>query len=391
MFKPSQRNVLRNIKLLNIYNFFVDFRFYNTIAILYFSEVAGSYALGMLVWGVMSVSSSIFEVPTGIFSDFIGRRRTMILASLACVLAVFSYSLGFSYWFLIMGAIFEGLARSFSSGNDEALLHDSLKEGGLETEYHHFHGKTNSMMQIGAAITALAGGFLAYYFSFSFVFWISLIPMLINLGLSFFFIEPKVVSEKSGNVYQHMGEAVTLFIKNPKLRLLSFASIWAYGLGESGWLFRSAFVATIWPIWAVGIPKALGNIGAAAGFFIAGKVISKFTAIKVLLYGSFVANTVNLIAFAFVTIFSPIMAILASPFFGLMETSKSTLFQKEFSDKQRATMGSLNSFVGSLFFALVSFGLGFIADLLDPAKGLLIIQVLLIVNLFVYWRLLRKI
>ncbi len=390
MFQQSRRNVLRNIKLLYLYDFFSDFRFYYPIEILYFSEIAGSYALGMMVWGVMSVSSSLFEVPTGIFSDYIGRRKTIILASIACVMSVFCYALGLSYWFLILGAVLQGLSRSFFSGNNEALLHDSLKEKDMQNEYHHFHGKTNSMMQTGAAISALAGGFLAYYFSYSFVFWLSLIPLLINLGLSFLFIEPKVKSEKSGNLYNHLGEAITLFIKNPKLRLLSFASIWAYGLGESGWLFRSAFVATIWPIWAVGIPKALGNIGAAFGFFIAGKVITKFKAIKALLFGSIFAHTINIIAFAFVTILSPIISILGSPIFGISETAKSTLFQKEFTDKQRATMGSLNALAGSLFFALASYSVGYIADLLDPAKGLLILQILMLVNIYIYWRLLKR-
>ncbi len=61
------------------------------------------------------------------------------------------------------------------------------------------------------------------------------------------------------------------------------------------------------------------------------------------MFGSIFAHTINIIAFAFVTILSPIISILGSPIFGISETAKSTLFQKEFTDKQRATMGSLNA------------------------------------------------
>ena len=385
----AQSNVLRNIKLLNWFNFFIGFRFYDPIAILYFSEVAGSYALGMMVFGVTNLSQAIFEVPTGIFSDFIGRKRTMILGAVSVLFAVFCYALGFSYWILLIGGVFEGLAFSFFSGNNEAMLHDTLKEKGKEDKYSHFHGKLSGLPQVAGAVSALLGGFIAFY-SYSLSFWLSLFSLAICLGLSLFLIEPKVISEKSTNIYSHLWEAIKLFVKNPKIRLLSFASIWSYGLGESGWLFRSAFNATVWPVWALGIPQTIANLGAAFGFFFAGRAISRFGAKKILLFGDIYARIVNIIPLVFVSIFSPIIAILASPFFGLMETSKSTLFQKEFTDKQRATMGSLNSFAGSILFFVVSFCLGSVADLLDPAKGLLILQVFSIVNLFIYWRLLKR-
>lgn len=384
-----QPNVFRNIKLLTWFNFFVDFRFYYPIAILYFSQIAGSYALGMLVFGVINIAQAIAEVPTGIFSDFVGRKRTMILGSLTAFFAVFCYALGFSYWVLIVGAIFEGLAFSFFSGNNDALLHDTLKEKVIEKEYPKYHGRMSGMTQVAGGVSAVIGGVLAYY-SFSLSFWLSLISLGICLVISFFLIEPKIISEKSSNIYSHLGDAFRLFIGNPNLRLLSFSSIWAYGLGESGWLFRSAFVTTVWPVWALGIPQMLGNMGAALGFFTAGKVISRFGAKRILFLGSLFAHMANIVAFTYVTIFSPLLAVLGAPFFGISTTARSTLFQKEFSDKQRATMGSLNSFAGSLFFAVVSFGLGFIADLLSPAKGLLILQILMLVNIYIYWKLLKK-
>jgi len=40
----------------------------------------------------------------------------------------------------------------------------------------------------------------------------------------------------------------------------------------------------------------------------------------------------------------------SSVFHGVTTVAKSGLMQREFSDEQRATMGSLNSFAGSIFF-----------------------------------------
>lgn len=87
----------RNVKLLTWFNFFLDLRLYAPIAIIYFAQVTGSFALGMTVFGVASISAALFEVPTGIFSDYLGRKRTVILGAVTAAFAVFFYALGFSY------------------------------------------------------------------------------------------------------------------------------------------------------------------------------------------------------------------------------------------------------------------------------------------------------
>lgn len=205
------------------------------------------------------------------------------------------------------------------------------------------------MFQSALGVSALVGGFLAF-FSFPLVLWLSIVPQIICIFLALKIIEPKGIEEGKANIYTHLKDSIKNFIKNPKLRLLSISSIWAYAIGEAAWLFRSAFFYSIWPVWAVGVLQLLANAGAALGFFAAGKTISKFGATKILFVGSFFSNLLNIFALTFVNIFSPIFMVLTSPFYGLSQTAKAKLFQKEFSDKQRATMGSLNSFAGSIFF-----------------------------------------
>src|SRR3989338_9127881 len=118
--------VHKNIRILAWFNFFSSFRLFAAILIIYFQRVTGSYALGMSIISVVFISTAIFEIPTGIFSDRIGRKNTMILGALSGVLAVVFYAIGISYWILVVGAIFEGLGRSFFSGNNTSLLHDTL-------------------------------------------------------------------------------------------------------------------------------------------------------------------------------------------------------------------------------------------------------------------------
>lgn len=380
----------RNIKLLAWFNFFTDFKLYGPLAIIYFSQVTGSYALGTSIFSAVMISSAIFEVPTGILSDFLGRKKTLTLGALASMVSIIFYAMGFSYFILLFGAVMEGMSRSFYSGNNEALLHDTLKQEGSEKNYHHFLGKLSSMFQVALAISALIGGIVAQ-FNFALVFWISVIPQLICFVLSLQIIEPKIhTKDQSGNIFKHLKESIVLFFKNPRLRLISLSSILSYGFGEASYQFRGAFFVSIWPIWAIGIAGMLSNLGATLGYYFSGKVIDKFGAFKSLLLGSVYNRFIDFVSLIFVSPVSPVLMSTTSLHHGISNVAKSALMQKEFTDRERATMGSLNAFGGSIFFAITAFGLGLVADQLSPVQALILLEILMLINVYVYWKLFKS-
>lgn len=378
----------QNIKVLKWFNFFSDFKLYAPIAIIYFSHVTGSFTLGMSVFSITMVSTAFFEIPTGIFSDRIDRRKTVIWGALAAVLFTTFYAIGQSFWILALGAVFEGLSRSFYSGNNDALLHDTLVQSQDELQYSESLGKVSTMLQIAQGVSAVLGGFLAIW-SFQLIMWLSVVPQITCLLLAFNLKEPRVHIKESGNIFIHLKEAYEKFLHNKKLRLLSISSIIGYGFGDASYKFVPAFYNTLWPVWAIGIVGTLSSITGALSFHFSGKLIHKFGAIKIL-FTDFISNRIaNILAAAFPTLLSPLLMSSTSVFFGVATVAKSTIMQKEFGNEQRATMGSLNSFAGSILFGLVSFLLGFIADSLSPAKAILLLQTVLLVNFIIYWKLFR--
>ena len=358
------------MKLLEWHEFFVSFVLWGPIAILYFSQVTRSYALGLSVFSVVMLTSAIFELPTGILSDFVGRKKTMIFGASSYILGFILYAIGGSYLFLLLGAFFEGLARSFYSGNNEALLYDSLEQSNRKQELSTVIGKIGSMGQWALAIAGLLGGFIANW-SFQWVMWISVIPQIICLILSMMIVDTKKFEREESNIYSHIKVAFKNFLNNKKLRMLSLADILGFGMGEASFQFRSTFIASLWPIWAIGIAQILSNIGAALSFRFAGNLIRKFKALTCLITGGIYSKIVYLIALIFPSVISPALMSTTSLFFGVGQVAKRSLIQQEFSDKQRATMGSLSSFVGSIFFAIFALFLGFIADLTSPKIALI--------------------
>ena len=382
--------VSKNIALLKWYNFFYDFRPYDAIAILYYAQVTGSFALGVTVFTIASIAATIFEVPTGIISDRIGRRKTVIFGSVASVIAISFYALGGSFLMLAIGAVFNGLTRAFLSGNNDALLYDTLKQEGKTDKYAEKLGKVSSMFEVGLGISALCAAALALI-SLQAVVVASIVPQVICTLIAWKFIEPKVHTEKvEENIFAHLREAFAAFRHNMRLRKLSLAYVLDYAIEETYFQFKPAFIATLWPAWALGISRAIDHVLGFFGFHFAGKIIARFGALKTLFMQQIIGRVILFVSAGFPTVASPLLQNINAFFFGVGATANGDLLQKEFTDKQRATMGSLNSFAGSLMYAVVMFGVGLIADQIGAAKTILILAVLSVSVIPIYRSLLRR-
>ncbi|MFH2019494.1 MAG: MFS transporter, partial [bacterium] len=193
----------KNVRLFSIFNFLIGFSLFAPLAIIYFSRVSGSYTLGASVFGIIMLSSAIFELPTGIWSDRVGRKDTIVLGSWARVLAFVLYAIGLSYWWLVAGAILEGLSRALYSGNNDALLYDTLADEKLEDKYHEYLGKVSSTEHLALGLSGLLGGVIAH-FSFSYLMWFSVISQIMMLVISYQFSEPRPRLKIDTNLYAHL-------------------------------------------------------------------------------------------------------------------------------------------------------------------------------------------
>lgn len=359
----------KNVRLLKIFNFLIGFSLFAPLAIIYFSRVSGSYTLGASIFGITMLASAIFEVPTGIWSDRVGRRGTIILGSWARVIAFVLYAIGLSYWWLVAGAIFEGLSRSFYSGNNDAFLHDTLADDGFEGEYEEHLGKTSSSEHIAYGISGLLGGVIASI-SFSYVMWLSVVAQIYMLYVSYQFTEPKLRMKLDTNLFVHLKDAIKLFVHNKKLRLLAITDVISFSTGEVSFQFRSAFLQTVWPLWAIGLVSTFTSIGASLSFYFSGKILRAVGSEKMLLIRSIYGKISSLIAYGIPSIYSPLIVITPSIIYGAGQVAKNELMQKEFTDHQRATMSSLNSLISSIGFAIMSLAIGSFADFTSPATAL---------------------
>lgn len=125
---------------------------------------------GLDIFGVMLVNASftvaqmLFEVPTGVVADTIGRRAS-ILSSMAIlvvstVLYVITPSMGWGIWGFVGASVLLGLGYTFQTGATDAWLVDALDHEGWEGPKDRVFAWGQISWGVGMFVGSLLGGVL---------------------------------------------------------------------------------------------------------------------------------------------------------------------------------------------------------------------------------------
>jgi MFS family permease len=366
---------------------------YALIAVLYFESLLNSYALAMSVFSIAFVSASAMEIPMGVMSDFIGRRKTMILGALCCVAAVVFYIIPAHYrehtiFILFIGAFIQGTGQALISGTDEAIIYETAQALGDKYEFKKYYSRGRSFQQAALGISALLSGFIVYYTSYVYCYYVSLVSFGIWFIISFWWVEVETGDERDNgnNIFAHIKEAVKLFKSSRKLQYLSIANIIDDSSGLALHRFEITYYQILIPEYLYGVPRMIKQMFGAVSFALSSKVINKFTSAKTLLFSCVGMTIFKLISLIMNNFFTPFVAAVTNLFYGTTITAETDLLQKEFSDKQRATMRSLIGMCSSLMFGILAVAIGYVADLTSPRTTLFYFLSLKIIIFSIYWK-----
>lgn len=112
-------------------------------------------------------SRFLSEFPSGVFADYIKRKYSMafgsFLAALVSILMFSTASMDLSkpfWWFFLLFCL-DGIASSFQSGSDQAMLYDYLRKKGMEGRYAKILGWRGAIGALALGLTTMVGGYLA--------------------------------------------------------------------------------------------------------------------------------------------------------------------------------------------------------------------------------------
>jgi MFS family permease len=152
---------MRDLRLFYLFRLLATSYLYVPIFML-FQEARGlSFFQRLALGGLYSAVVILVEVPTGVFADRLGRRRSMIAGALAmvasCTVALRADSFG---WFALAEAL-AAMSMALCSGADSAYLYDLLVHHGKSQEYARRESSASAMHLLGSAIAFAGGGLCA--------------------------------------------------------------------------------------------------------------------------------------------------------------------------------------------------------------------------------------
>lgn len=167
-----------------LYGFFKNLRFFEAFLLLFFLEKGLSFfAIGTL-YAAREITVNIFEIPSGILADSLGRRRTMIIAFVFYILSFIVFFFAVDYLGFLIAMIVFSLGEAFRSGNNKAMIYHYLSIKGWQDQKVHYYGNTRSWSQMGSALSALSGAAIVFISgSYRYIFLFSIIPYILDLIL----------------------------------------------------------------------------------------------------------------------------------------------------------------------------------------------------------------
>jgi len=149
----------QNIKLYPWFRAAADTHAWIPIFFLYFSQFV-SFKEVIQLSAVYYISVFSLEVPSGYFSDRVGRRTTLIIAAAAAIGAHLIFLVSDSFIFFALAQFLLAVSIAFQSGTDTALHYDSLVLADKSTEYEQREAHAEKIGRIFLAISTLLGGTL---------------------------------------------------------------------------------------------------------------------------------------------------------------------------------------------------------------------------------------
>lgn len=377
----------RNLRLLDSIEFFSKFVLFQGVLAVYYASVTGSYALAMAVFSVAFVSSAVFELPTGLFSDYVGRKLTVVFFCLANAVAMLLYYLADSMTLLVVGALFEGCAMALRSGTITAYVYESVEALGAVDNFAKYEGSRRAFGYWGEVVSGILGAGVIYFFDLRTAVLVTSIVFLGVCVATFWLTEPAHTRPGKSNIYADIIDAWRKFKGDVTLRNISLAKIIGRGSGNVEYRFRALLFSAVMPVWATNLLGVASDLATGLAMKYSHTVVRKLGFMTSLVHFELFDRiaTALLVMVNSITSLS-IMNLITSVVYGVREIAAEDLLQGKYLKEKRATMGSIIGLTSSLLYGALGVLIGFLADHAGLINTMLIMQAIMATAAFFYYR-----
>ena len=401
METDKSKTFLRDVQYYKFcaYGFLKDLRFYEPFLMLFFLEKGLTFFHIGGLYAIREISINLMEIPSGVFADALGRKRTMMVSFLAYIISFIGFYLSSEYWMLLVAMVLYAIGDAFRTGTHKAMIFDYLQLKGWQHLKTHYYGHTRSWSQRGAALSALIAAALVFWQgSYAPVFLFTIVPYVLDMLLIASY--PKALNGPQANStrtvaeeFKHVLTALITSFKRPQ----AFRAIANQAVYSGYYKACKDYLQPILKSLAVGLPVFLSLAGEERTAVLTGLVYfslylltsfasrksgvfaDRFNNLETPLNGTLLAGIgVGLLSGLALFLEIPILAVVLYLGIYIIENLRKPMGIAYVSERMEkaalASSLSVESQAETLFSAVIALLLGFFSNLLGLGLGILVVS-----------------
>jgi MFS family permease len=352
---------------------------------------------------VFTAAMALFEIPTGVVADTLGRRVSFLLseatiaAGTLAYVGVASIDGGGLLLFSLAGIVL-GLGYTFYSGAVEAWLVDALKATG----YHH---ELDGVFARGSMISSLAmiggtiGGGALGQLDLAFPYLARVVLVLMALVIGYRTMHDVGFTPRALHLHGIVGEmrkvgraGMSYGWRAPAMRLLVIDSFVTFGFFSWAWYAWQPYFLELWgdnAIWLSGLIASLFALAGIAGNALVGRLVIPGRRRTTILLGAAAASSALMVATGAIRTFwvTVPLFLLAGVAGGVLQPVRRTYLHQSIPSSERATLVSFDSLLGSLGSVGGQTGLGYLSQERSVPAGFVVGGLVTILSIPIFFRL----
>lgn len=153
--------ILKNIRRNYFYTFLANAGLSEAIWMLYLAYRGMSLVQIGLLESIFHMTSLCMEIPTGLIADRYGRRVSRMLGRAVALVSTLIMLSASGFPTMALAFVLSAISYNLESGAGDALVYDSLKQGGKEADYLRVKGRSELFYQSARGFGLLFGGMVA--------------------------------------------------------------------------------------------------------------------------------------------------------------------------------------------------------------------------------------
>ncbi len=370
----------KNIYRIYLIQIFGNAQFHLVVYTLFLLSKGFTTQQFFLIESAYYLITLLLEIPSGVFSDRISRKWSLVIASVIGIPIIPIIVFSDSFVVVLLAMSIGGIGAALTSGTDTAILYDTLKALDREDQFQQVAGKMGWYGSLSMAFAGITGGLLAA-FDMSYAWWAYFVAGLLAMVVKFTLIEPPFFrgTKKEESYLQHLGQSWKMSTSGAAGYYVFYAAVVWFFFSIGFWLWQPYLELSAVPLAWFGFIYAIQNVIGGFSAKQAHRLERKIGTRNALLFiplglaAVFILESQFVFALGFIFIF--MHSLFSGPFHPLLED----YINKRIPSDKRATVLSIKNMVNSLLFVTLSPLVGYLVDLYSLTTALLLMGLALVV------------